>query len=1093
MLPWDYVKPLENLDEQTFKNPPKRFSPIPFWFWNDEMDEEKINWELNEFKDKGITSFFIHGRFGLKVPYLSQEWFRKVEYAVSRAKELGLKVWIYDEYNWPSGTAGLQVPKRFPELRGKVLEAVLWRFRGPIFVFPTLGDSRYMNLKDARLVHAVAVPTKDLNKLPISLIDLTPSFSFGEAISWESPDEDITLILFLEKEVEWYIDPFDENAVKKFIELTHEKYYETIGREFGSNVLGFYTDEPAYYYYRTGEDIPAIPWSKNFLKQFLEEKGYDLKEFLPALFLDVGKKTAKIRCDFWEFITKAYAEAFYKRISEWCHQHGVLFTGHLLFEDDLRRHVRCEGNVFEHLKYFDIVGVDHLYPRIGTPDRPEEHVAPKIASSAAHHCGSPRCLCESFGGIYWDTNFERMKWLTDWEYVLGINLLNPHGFHYSIEGDRKRDWPPSQFYHHPFWKYYGRFSEYVARLTYMLSGGRHVADVLLLFPIVSAWANYTPQERTFLFDIIEKDFYYLTDALLRIHRDYDYVDEEVLKDAEIVNDKIKIGNETYSILLLPPITTVKASTAKKIKEFYESGGKVVATVLLPFQSAECGEDKEIAKMFKEIFGVEPFEILKELNSERDEKIHVFENKNEKGGRACFIKTSLPLHMINPIQLIQKILSEFVEEDVKIDCPDVFYLHKNKGGLHLYFITNLSEKTCQFTVDLKEEGKPEIWNPENGEITDVPVYRIENGRTKIPLSLEGHNSVFLVLKPKSEEPHITKTNILVDKIERTGGKGLTVTAYAEKPCEAYIEVSHDGQLKRVSLGRFKAPQIIGMPERWRFALEDDNCLLLEVWKIKLVDNEESPGEDWFKVQYNDSTWRMVQCGPLLAYCDKLPKAVLYRSRFIVEGGEVKKMLLDGISGLKYDIFINGEPVKPKVKSSKLDVNITEVDVEGKIRKGENVIAILIKPSSLKDGLLDPIRLLGSFEVQTKAEKIVLTPLRKELLVGKSWTEQGFPYYSGTITYEQEIHISPSLLRRKIVLDCGDVRDHLEVIVNEEPVAIKLWRPYTIDLTGKLKAGNNRLKLKVTNTATNIITGKRAPSGLLSNVKLIAYDARRVRLL
>ena len=285
MLPWDYVKPLENLDEQTFKNPPKRFSPIPFWFWNDEMDEEKINWELNEFKDKGITSFFIHGRFGLKVPYLSQEWFRKVEYAVSRAKELGLKVWIYDEYNWPSGTAGLQVPKRFPELRGKVLEAVLWRFRGPIFVFPTLGDSRYMNLKDARFVHAVAVPTKDLNKLPISLIDLTPSFSFGEAISWESPDEDITLILFLEKEVEWYIDPFDENAVKKFIELTHEKYYETIGREFGSNVLGFYTDEPAYYYYRTGEDIPAIPWSKNFLKQFLEEKGYDLKEFLPALFL----------------------------------------------------------------------------------------------------------------------------------------------------------------------------------------------------------------------------------------------------------------------------------------------------------------------------------------------------------------------------------------------------------------------------------------------------------------------------------------------------------------------------------------------------------------------------------------------------------------------------------------------------------------------------------------------------------------------------------------------------------------------------------------------------------------------------------------
>jgi hypothetical protein len=68
-----------------------------------------------------------------------------------------------------------------------------------------------------------------------------------------------------------------------------------------------------------------------------------------------------------------------------------------------------------------------------------------------------------------------MKWMNNWEYVLGVNLFNNHGYHYTIEGERKRDWPPSQFYHHTWWKYYDRFIEYNARLSHVLTGGSHVA------------------------------------------------------------------------------------------------------------------------------------------------------------------------------------------------------------------------------------------------------------------------------------------------------------------------------------------------------------------------------------------------------------------------------------------------------------------------------------------------------------------------------------------------------------------------------------------------------------------------------------------
>jgi hypothetical protein len=37
-----------------FKNPPIDFSTAPFWVWNDDVTKEKIDFQLAEFKDKGI-------------------------------------------------------------------------------------------------------------------------------------------------------------------------------------------------------------------------------------------------------------------------------------------------------------------------------------------------------------------------------------------------------------------------------------------------------------------------------------------------------------------------------------------------------------------------------------------------------------------------------------------------------------------------------------------------------------------------------------------------------------------------------------------------------------------------------------------------------------------------------------------------------------------------------------------------------------------------------------------------------------------------------------------------------------------------------
>ncbi|HEU5102855.1 MAG TPA: glycosyl hydrolase, partial [Roseiflexaceae bacterium] len=386
----------------------------------------------------------------------------------------------------------------------------------------------------------------------------------------------------------------------------------------------------------------------------------------PDLFFEIGPDSARVRYDFHSTLTELYSDAYYRQIHEWCQQRGLLFTGHLLYEEWLRRMIRVEGNPFKHYRHMDVIGVDHLYPFIGTLDRPDEHVAIKLASSAVHQFGSQRLLCESFGGIFMDATMQRMKWLADWEYVLGVTLLNPHGFHYTLEGPRKRDWPPSMFYQYPWWHYYGAFSDYISRLSHMLTGGRHVAKVAVLWPINAMFATYTPQTHNPLGDRTERDFNTLTDLLLRLHYDFDYLDEDVLAEATIGEGAVRVGDETYELLILPPMAHLKLGTVERLEQFVGAGGKLLGTIFLPDKAfapsppsplshqGRGGERAplpsspgmgtgdggnalvDISERIAGLFGVGPAESQRDFRAQLG--IEIVEREHAGGGKASFLRS-----------------------------------------------------------------------------------------------------------------------------------------------------------------------------------------------------------------------------------------------------------------------------------------------------------------------------------------------------------------------------------------------------------------------------------------------------------------------
>jgi hypothetical protein len=1082
----------EALSTAKFKTPSRDFGIMPFWFWNGEMSYEEMEYQLREYYDKGIPGIHIHARFGVKekIGYLSEDWFDRVKFTVEKAQEIGLQVWVYDEYNWPSGTANNEVQKQNPELTQRYLELVEVDIPGQFFTFLEGTDSRYHDLEQSEPIFACAILTEDLKNGVNNYIDLMPSLSFDKVITWEAPKGPWKLFYFIERKASWYTDVLDKETTKKFLEMTHERYKETMNGSFEGNIKGFYTDEPAMHYFTTGKDNPIVPWSRKMFRIFKDANGYDLKKHLIKLFYDLGEDTAKVRFDFWSALSKQYEEAYYKQIADWCDENDVVFTGHLLYEEWLRKHARTGGNLFHMLRHMDMIGVDHLYPRIGTREMPDEHVALKLASSAAHQFGSTRLLCESLGGIYWDATMERMKWIADWEYVLGVNLFNPHGFHYSIEGERKRDWPPSQFYHHTWWKDYTLFNDYMSRMGYILSGGKHIAKIAILYPLNSIWTNYTPQATNAVGNAIEFDFNYLTDTLLRLHVDFDYIDEDVMRDAVVKDGKICIRDEEYSLLLLPPVTHIKESTLKTMEELYQSGGSVMGDAILPYDCLE-GDKEGFTERIEKLFQVSPIEVKKTFDANSKQDYSLIVNENIHGGKVVFIDGP-GLYVNKPMEVLKEAVLKCVTPEIEIDSEEVFYLHRVKDGKDFFFIINPVEDGREINVTITENGRPELWNLENGDILDMPVFQRNGEKVSFKLSLEPYGSAMVSFSEIDQYPHIEKTNITITSVSDEAVHG-----YGRMEEDVYAVVNKEGQTVELRDEAIEPLSPIGFGNEWEFATDHENALLVNNWKVAIDEDEQGEEKGYYLSSFDDANWMDYRMG---AWEMQLPEerdekvypvALWYRTTFEAEYiPEDLKLLIDGFKGSSYELYINDQKVNETPERSYLDAEIKAVPIKKYVDTGMNSVVVRIVVNTKSDGILDLLKITGDFALRSKEDQYIITAPKNIVNTG-SWTVQGYPFFSGAGDYTQTITVDEAYNGKvlKLKVECG--KDVAEVWVNGQKVGVRLWNPYEFDLTSFLHAGENTVTVKITNTLINVLEAVEQASGVF-NLSLVPYDTYEFKL-
>ena len=153
---------------------------------------------LSSLREHGIEQALIYPRSGCEIEYLSEEWFCTVGYFIESARALNMHIWLYDDFNWPSGDAGGRVTA-VPEYR---LQALV-----------TKGE------------RAGQITAKSRHNSGLFGEKFFPNLLFGEAVDY-------------------------------FIKCTHEEYYKRFGADFGTVIKGIFTDEPSIGYCCESDSVP---------------------------------------------------------------------------------------------------------------------------------------------------------------------------------------------------------------------------------------------------------------------------------------------------------------------------------------------------------------------------------------------------------------------------------------------------------------------------------------------------------------------------------------------------------------------------------------------------------------------------------------------------------------------------------------------------------------------------------------------------------------------------------------------------------------------------------------------------------------------
>jgi len=566
----EQFRQIEQLRIDDFLNPPAFYYPNYLWVWNDCLTKENISEQLGDMRSRNVKGVWVlpmpknfrpnSQPTNMEPDYLTDEYLEIYRYMVQEAHRLGMKVWLYDEGGWPSGMAAGRIAKENPAFAQQSLERQeLTPVKGETVLIP----------KDC-LAAFLKCGEKLVKKLPLGRKEKINRDDCQIEIYYAKRQEDVSLSEPI------HSDLLNPKVTREFIRLTHEAYKSVLNDSFGfdNTIPLVFTDEPK---------VPNPPWTDDLAVDFKREKGYDIREHLPAIFSPDKKDGMQARVDFFDWWSNRFADAFFGQIQKWCHKNKLFFAGHLDQEDSTIGARMCGyGHILRIFRKMDIPGVDTIWRQI-FPDQKkkvyphgckysipinENHHFPKYASSVAHQEGKPWVITESFGAYGSGLTPEQMKWITDFQYVRGINITNVSCYQLSTKDYFMGAIRPLNGHRNSIWKHMDIYHNYVARTSYLLSQGKPDIDIAVYYPVRDIWAGGPDVEN------IAHEHDALIKALLENQCDFDLIDDDILerRSTQITDGNLQVGQMRYHTVCVSKTRWMTEMSKAKLSEFAQKGG-----------------------------------------------------------------------------------------------------------------------------------------------------------------------------------------------------------------------------------------------------------------------------------------------------------------------------------------------------------------------------------------------------------------------------------------------------------------------------------------------------------------------------------------
>lgn len=693
----------------------RRLTGPLFWLHGDESPEQ-LETTLRRVAESGNGMFVAESR--PHNDWLGEGWYRDLDVCLAFAKKNDLKMIIFDDYWWPSQMMGGRVP---PEYGSKLLEASAVTIKGP----QTVRDAGYT---DENLIAVIAgKEAGDGTVDGASLVNLTTAVKDG-TLSWDAPAGDWRIMKFTWKfkgavgtqQRMISVDGADPDCVAWFIKTVYQPHYDRYKKDFGKTIIGFFYDEP-----ETQGD-----WGRDML-DLAAERRLDLDRLMVAYkFKLSGEEQQTAFYGYLDLFAESWGRTMYGGLAQWCREHNVISMGHFMEHGgDIFHRGMSGGNMMQLQKHSDMGGIDLVCQQVYPGQRNMGlYQMPKIASSISHTYNKKDDIAfsEIFGAYGQHITYPQMKWLADWHFVRGVNLMNTHSFNPRAPHDL--DCPPF-FYNggfEPRYPLYRIWADYSSRLSILLSGGRHVCPVAFLHAGQSMHAGKAVRPEAFTST--------LQDALL----DCDWVLYDAWEDsARLAGREIRLHKEEYSVLVVPPVEVIPHATLAKAKAFFEQGGIVVGYDFLPTKSGTLGKTSaDIAALRSAIWG----DAAHGLTASKT---------NAAGGRSYFLPGQASVADVRKA-LVEDAGVRPTLDVIKGETGNWLHvLHRIRSGRDTFLVCNQHHegKARSFTFRIRASGEPECWDAMRNEIAAISYRRLSKTEVEVDLTLEPSESVLLVFQKR----------------------------------------------------------------------------------------------------------------------------------------------------------------------------------------------------------------------------------------------------------------------------------------------------------------------------------------------------------